>query len=127
MFGKKFDRVAVSDGIGLGQILHGLDEQALAINVAGIGRALAAFAPNFGRNRDGKNFGHAIRVQYEFLKLPLQYTARSGFFSPYFEPLRTPAPQPWGDMNLVLLLVFSLKTESEIFSFTLMSVYLARR
>src|SRR6266404_737870 len=62
MLGKQFDGSAVGYGIGLRQVLHGFDQQALPVHITRIRGALAAFAPNLGRNRDRKNLGHAIGV-----------------------------------------------------------------
>jgi hypothetical protein len=62
MLGKQFDGSAVGDWIGLRQVPHGFDQQALAVYVPRISRAFSAFAPYLGRNRDRKNLGHAVRV-----------------------------------------------------------------
>src|ERR1700730_33613 len=136
MLGKQFDGSAVGDGIGLRQVLHSFDEQALPIHITRISRAFAAFAPNLGRNRDRKNLGHAIGVSGVY-KVPTdkrrkssipptsRFTAQFYFYGRLAGGL--PAGQPCGDMNLLLPVVLSLKTESGIFSFTLIPEYLARR
>jgi hypothetical protein len=62
MLGKEFDGAAVGDGVRLGQILHGLYQQALSIHIAWIGGALTALSSNIRGNRDGKNLGHAIQM-----------------------------------------------------------------
>ncbi len=70
-------------GIGLSQILHGFYQQALAVHVAGIGSALTTFASNLGRNRDRKNFGHAIGVSgLDSDDYAQQYTAPLRVFQP---------------------------------------------
>jgi len=57
MFGEQFDRRAICNRVGLRQIPHGFDQQALAIYVAWIGRSLTP-ARNFGGNGNGKNLGN---------------------------------------------------------------------
>src|SRR5207302_2897536 len=44
MLGEQLNRGAVGDRIGLCQILHGLDQAALAVNIAGIRSAFSSFA-----------------------------------------------------------------------------------
>src|SRR5207249_4817962 len=145
MFGKEFDGAAVGNGIRLRKIFHGLHQQALAVHVARIGGALTAFASNLGGDRNGENLGHAIQASSaDFGKLFSSIPPRCGFFSLYLHsfllhpleaafkffrafPYPLVFPYPWVEINLVLLVVFSLKTASEIFSFTLISEYLASR
>ena len=58
VFRDQLDGGAVGDWIRLGQILHGLDQQALPVNVSGIGSSFSAFAAKFWRNRNGEDLGH---------------------------------------------------------------------
>jgi hypothetical protein len=58
VFRDQLDGGAVGDWIRLGQILHGLDQQALSVNVSGIGSSFSAFAAKFWRNRNGEDLGH---------------------------------------------------------------------
>ena len=58
MLGDKLNRGPVCDWIALGQILHGLDQQALSVNIPRIGRAHSSFRAEIRSNRDGKNLGH---------------------------------------------------------------------
>jgi len=59
MLGKQFNSRSVANTIGLRQIFHGLDEEALAIDVARIRTALPA-TRRLGRNGNGKNLGHRL-------------------------------------------------------------------
>jgi hypothetical protein len=89
MLGEQFDRPPVRDGISLRKVLHGFHQQALAVHVTRVCRALTALAPYLGWDRDRKNLGHAIGVSGVY-KVPTdktaqkQYTAGSAFFSPNF-------------------------------------------
>ena len=58
VFGDEFDRGAVLDRVGLRQILHGLDEQALAVHVTRIGGTLPALIAQLRRDGNRKNLGH---------------------------------------------------------------------
>jgi hypothetical protein len=58
MLGEQLNRGAVGDRIGLCQILHGFDQAALAVNVAGIRSAFSSFATELRDYWNGKNFGH---------------------------------------------------------------------
>jgi hypothetical protein len=58
VLGQEFDGAAVRDGIRLGQIPHGFDQQALTVDVAGIRSALASLSIHLGWNRDRENFSH---------------------------------------------------------------------
>jgi hypothetical protein len=74
MLGEQFNRGAVGDRIGLCQILHGFDQAALAVNVAGVRSAFSSFATEIRDYWNGKNFGHrkftrpllsaALKIQY---------------------------------------------------------------
>jgi len=59
VLGKQFNGRSVANPIGLGQILHGLDEQALAVDVARVRTALAA-TRRLGGDGNGKNLGHRL-------------------------------------------------------------------
>jgi hypothetical protein len=58
VLGEQFDRILIRDRIGLRQVFHGFDQQALAIDVAGIGGMLTPSAGNLRRDGDRKNLGH---------------------------------------------------------------------
>ncbi len=57
VLGKQFDGRSIAHRIGLGQIFHRLDQQALAFNVARIRIAFPATG-RLGSNGNGKNLGH---------------------------------------------------------------------
>src|SRR5207302_9740651 len=57
--------------VGLGQILHGLDQQALAFYIARVGSAFASFPVDVGWNRDSKNLGHEV-TRFASTKLRVQ-------------------------------------------------------
>ena len=54
----QFDRRSIGDRVALGQVLHGLNQQALSVNVSRIGSALSAFAAELRRNWNGEDLGH---------------------------------------------------------------------
>jgi len=58
VFGEKFDGRPIGNRIGLRQILHSFDQQALPIHIARIGVTLAS-ARNFRRDRNRENFSHS--------------------------------------------------------------------
>ena len=62
VLGKQFDGAAVRDWIGLGQIPHGFDQQALTVDIAGIRSALTSLSVHLGWNRDREDFGHENRM-----------------------------------------------------------------
>ena len=57
VLGEQFDRRSIANWIGLRQILHGFDQQALPIHIPRVRIALAA-ARYFWRHRNGKDFRH---------------------------------------------------------------------
>lgn len=57
MLGQQHDCVFVLVGVLLGEVPHGLDQEALAFNVAGIEGAVLAFAASWvGQNGNSKHF-----------------------------------------------------------------------
>jgi hypothetical protein len=74
MLGEQLNRGTVGDRIGLCQILHGFDQAALAVNVAGIRSAFSSFATEIRDYWNGKNFGHR-KFTRRFCPLPskIQY------------------------------------------------------
>jgi len=58
VFGEKFNRAAVGDRIGLRQVLHGFNQQTLAIDVTGIGGSLASPSSYPGDNWNREYLGH---------------------------------------------------------------------
>ena len=60
MLGKKFDRRAVADWIGLGQIFHGFDQCLLPVNVAWIAGPFSFSAADVGGDWNRKDFGHEM-------------------------------------------------------------------
>jgi hypothetical protein len=60
VFRKPLDGWTINDRIGLGQILHSFDQQALAVDVSGIGGTFSTPASQFGRDWNRKNFSHEI-------------------------------------------------------------------
>jgi hypothetical protein len=74
MLGEQLNSGAVGDRIGLCQILHGFDQAALAVNVAGIRSAFSSFATELRDYWNGKNFGHR-KFTRRFCPLPskIQY------------------------------------------------------
>lgn len=119
--------------VGLHKIPHRLHQQSLAIHVPGIRIALTP-PRDLGRYRDGKDFGHKsfplfplFRAQARFSLLQKDFfcsiPSSRCFFSFNLSPrgyVRSPG-YPFGDKNLVLDVVFNLKTLSEIFSLSRMS------
>ena len=85
MLGKELNGAAVGDRIGLGKISNGLDQQALAVNVARIRSALASLSSYLGRNRDRENLGHENGVPVRWnLRLILQLKPRSRSITPRY-------------------------------------------
>jgi len=59
VLGNEFNRGAVRYRIALSQVLHSLHQQALAVDVARIGRTLSfSGTSQRGRDRNCKNFSH---------------------------------------------------------------------
>jgi hypothetical protein len=91
VLGKQFDGAAVRDWIGLGQIPHGFDQQALTVDIAGIRSALTSLSVHLGWNRDREDFGHENRMLVQWnLQLCSQrnsctrsITPRAQFFSSF--------------------------------------------
>jgi hypothetical protein len=83
MLGEQLNSGAVGDRIGLCQILHGFDQAALAVNVAGIRSAFSSFATEIRDYWNGKNFGHR-KFTRRFCPLPLKIQ--------YIYPLRNFQP-----------------------------------
>jgi len=62
VLGKQLHRLPIGDRIGLRQVLHGLDQQALTVYVPLIGLALTSSPSNFGSNRNRENLSHENRT-----------------------------------------------------------------
>ncbi|HXW93835.1 MAG TPA: glycosyltransferase family 39 protein [Terriglobales bacterium] len=125
MLGEQFDGRSIAHRIGLGQILHGLDQQALAIDVA---RIRIAFPPTrrLRRNGNGKNLGHRNLLARLRKRIRLiEYNARPFVFQPLSslvcfhrlagEPASLRVPF-WGTSAALFPAFLSLKALSGIFS-----------
>src|SRR5437660_2211931 len=71
VLGDQLNGGTVGERVGLGQILHGLDQQALAFYIARVGSAFASFPVDVGWNRDSKNLGHEV-TRFASTKLRVQ-------------------------------------------------------
>jgi hypothetical protein len=120
VLGQEFDGAAVRDGIRLGQIPHGFDQQALTVDIPGIRSALASLSVHLRWNRDREDFSHekqgtrAVESSVVFAEelVPSQYNAPR----PVFQLLSSfLAPAIYGVTILVFPVVFNLNTVSGIF------------
>ena len=59
VFGEQFDGSAIRYGISLCEVLHGLHEHFLTIDIAGIVGARALLARQIGGESNGENFCHS--------------------------------------------------------------------
>jgi hypothetical protein len=84
MLGEQLDGFAISLGIGLGQVLHGFHEQALALDVARIGFASALATARVGTDRNRKYFRHVYSVLLEDRPVELGHTGISKVYRSFY-------------------------------------------
>ena len=123
MLGNQLDRGTIGDRVGLSQIFHGFDQQALPIHIPRIGSAFSfGTATQLGGNRNSENLSHE-----ETRKGNLgQYIAQRTFFSTHSWALDS-ITYPRGETNFVFPEVFSRNTSPPILAFILIAEYLATR
>ena len=125
VFGDQLDGLPIRHRVGLRQVSHCFDQQALAVYIARIRSALAPLASYSRRNRNGKNFGHDPCIAR--WTLPCQNSQRKVALSGVYPPCSAifslnirrlgyrKVNYPCGETVFVLFVVLSLKTVSGIF------------